>query len=60
MNTRKYPRTMNEAFPKTVEYASSIDRPTRYALRTWPRILVAAAVCIGITMLMAMAFPTKP
>ena len=24
-NTRKYPRTINEAFPKTVEYGSTIE-----------------------------------
>jgi hypothetical protein len=59
MNTRKYPRTMNEAFPKTVEYACSIDRPGRYALRTWPRIVAAAIVCLGITMLVGMAFPAR-
>jgi hypothetical protein len=59
MNTRKYPRTMNEAFPRTVEYASSIDRPARYALRTWPRIIAAVIFCLGLTMLVGMAFPTK-
>ena len=59
MNTRKYPRTMNEAFPRTVEYACAIDKPGRYALRTWPRIIVAVACCLAITMLVGMAFPTK-
>jgi len=59
MNTRKYPRTINEAFPRTVEYASALERPARYSLRTWPRILVAIACCIGITMLIGAAFPTK-
>ena len=59
MNTRKYPRTMNEAFPRTVEYACAIDRPTRYRLNTWPRVLVAIVVCVGITMLVGMAFPTN-
>lgn len=60
MNTRKYPRTMKEAFPCTVEYACALERPGRYSLRTWPRIIVAIVCCIGITMLMAAAFPTKP
>lgn len=59
MNTRKYPRTLNEAFPRTAEYACAIDRPTRYALRTWPRVIVAIVVCVGITMLVGMVFPTK-
>ena len=59
MNTRKYPRTINEAFPRTVEYASALERPARYSLRTWPRVLVAIVVCIGVTLLLGMAFPTK-
>jgi len=59
MTTRKYPRTMNEAFPRTVEYACALDRPARYRLSTWPRICVAIVCCIGITMLIAASFPTK-
>ena len=56
MNTRKYPRTMNEAFNRTVEYASSLERPAHYRLRTWPRILMAIACCIGLTLLLAMSY----
>ena len=26
MNTRTYPRTLNEAFPRTADYASSVTR----------------------------------
>ena len=29
--TRKYPRTMNEAFPNTPEYAESIDRTSTHS-----------------------------
>ncbi len=29
MNTRKYPRSMNEAFHQTAEYASAIERARR-------------------------------
>lgn len=29
MNTRKYPRTLNEAFPHGAEYGCAIERPTR-------------------------------
>lgn len=53
MNTRKYPRTMQEAFPRTVEYACAVDRPARHSLSSWPRIIVAIVVCAGITMLFA-------
>lgn len=29
--TRRYPRTMNEAFPRTTDYACAIERGDRYA-----------------------------
>lgn len=58
MNPRKYPRTMNEAFPRTVEYASAIERPARYSLRTWPRVILAIVCCVVITLMIAAAFPT--
>lgn len=28
MNTRTYPRTLNQAFPRTAEYGAAIERPT--------------------------------
>lgn len=59
MNTRKYPRTLNEAFPRTAEYACAVDRPARYGLRSWPRVVVAIVCCVAITLLLGMAFPTK-
>jgi hypothetical protein len=43
MNTRMYPRTLAEAFPKTPEYASAVERP-----RGEPRGWWAAVVCIAI------------
>lgn len=58
MNPRKHPRTMNEAFTRTVEYASSLERPARYGLRSWPRLLIALICCVGFTLLIAAAFPT--
>ena len=27
MTNRKYPRTLNEAFPNTMEYGASIEKP---------------------------------
>lgn len=38
MNTRTYPRTLNQAFPQTPQYAASIERPP---LSLWQRILFA-------------------
>lgn len=60
MNTRKYPRTMNEAFPRTVEYACSLERSTRHRLNTWPRILGAACLVMVLVYGVACTFPTKP
>ena len=60
MNPRRYPRTLNEAFPRTVEYACAVDRPARYGLGSWPRLLLALVCCVGFTLLIAAAFPTTP
>ena len=59
MNTRKYPRTMNEAFPKTAEYAASLERSTRHRLNTWPRMLGAACFVLIAMYAVACTFPTR-
>ncbi len=41
MNTRKYPRTLNEAFQHTADYACSVERAQHK-----DRINVAAVVAI--------------
>lgn len=52
--TRKYPRTMNEAFPNTPEYAQAIERYDTHAGSglfefVWLLILIALiAVGIGL------------
>lgn len=45
MNTRRYPRTLNEAFPQTPEYASSVERPFDREDRIvmWGCVLTAVA-----------------
>lgn len=58
MNPRRHPRTLNEAFPRTAEYACALDRPARYSLRTWPRVILAIVCCVVITLMIAAAFPT--
>lgn len=40
MNTRTYPRTLNQAFPKTAEYGAAIERPAPLFARS--RIASAA------------------
>lgn len=44
MNTRKYPRTMNEAFPRGTEYAASIERTRR---ADWSGRLIIV-ICAGL------------
>lgn len=59
MNTRKYPRTINEAFPRTVEYAASLERSSRHRLNTWPRMLGAACFVLIAMYAVACTFPTR-
>lgn len=40
MNTRRYPRTMNEAFQRTAEYGCAIERP----LTTGDRAVTVACI----------------
>jgi hypothetical protein len=48
MSTRKYPRTMNEAFPHTADYASAVERPHRHDSIVMVACAIAAVslVCI--------------
>jgi len=43
MQTRQYPRTLNQAFPRTPEYASVIER-TRPVFRWTPIRIALCAV----------------
>jgi len=38
----KYPRTMNEAFPHTVEYGAAIEKPR---MATTDKIIMVLVVC---------------
>lgn len=50
MNTRKYPRSLNEAFPHTADYACSVERPmfARDRVASWAvgLMLVVAVVVL--------------
>jgi len=48
--TRRWPRTLNEAFPHGAEYASSIERPAPRL--TW-RVGVALVLAVALVMLAA-------
>lgn len=46
MQTRQYPRTLNEAFPNTADYASAIERTRGGYPRAW---WIAMAICAILT-----------
>jgi len=51
MNTRRYPRTTNEAFTRTAEYGCAIERPCNSGDRAVAIALAGAAVYIVVYML---------
>ena len=52
-NTRRHPRTLNEAFPGSPEYASSIEGPVECRFcGAAIRILAAIVVVIGFTVML--------
>lgn len=52
MNTRKFSRTMDQAFPFGPEYGCSIEKP----VNTWERVAdVVLAVVIGTCLALALS-----
>lgn len=49
MNTRQYPRTLNEAFPKTADYACAVER-RREEFR-WTPIRVALCITYAVALI---------
>lgn len=47
MNTRQFPRTLNEAFPRSADYASSVERsrPT-----FWTPIRIALCITYAVAL----------
>lgn len=52
MNTRTYPRTMNEAFQRTTEYACAVERPVDKEDRA---VLWGCAVAAVVVILVLLA-----
>ncbi len=50
-NVRKFARTMNEAFPNTVEYSCAIERPYYDTKKTWTRLALAVIAVGFVTMI---------
>lgn len=48
MNSRKYPRTLNEAFTRTAEYGAAIERPAprNHRISLW--VIAAALLCLTL------------
>lgn len=43
MNTRRYPRSLNEAFPHGAEYGAAIERPrTGHRVANWTMVAAFA------------------
>jgi hypothetical protein len=58
-NTRRYPRTSVEAFPKTVEYACTVERYERFRPLSLRRLMLILVLAISVSVLFAALFPTK-
>lgn len=48
MNTRRYPRTINEAFPRGAQYGCSIERPFDKGDKLVMWACLAASIGMGI------------
>jgi len=43
MTERKYPRTINEAFPNTMEYGAAIEKPY-HGLKLVDKVMIAVSL----------------
>jgi hypothetical protein len=48
-NKMKHPRTLNEAFPHTVEYSAAIEKPR---MATTDKIIMVLAVCAVVVLVL--------
>ena len=59
MNTRRHPRTMNEAFTRTVDYAASLERPPRFGVRRMARIAPIIMLIVVAIYVVAFSFAAR-
>ena len=59
MNTRRHPRTMNEAFTRTVDYAASLERPARLSVRRLARLAPIVLLIVVGLFVVACTFATR-
>ena len=58
MTERKYPRTINEAFPNTMEYGSAIEKPY-HGLRLVDKVIMAVSVAALVVVALDVFFWSK-
>jgi hypothetical protein len=52
LNTRRFPRTLNEAFPGSPEYAASVERP----IDKEDRLVLRASVVVACVLALVLTF----
>lgn len=55
MTERKYPRTMQEAFPNTVEYGAAIEKPYK-GMKPVDKVMIAVSVVALIVVALDLFF----
>jgi hypothetical protein len=58
MTFRKYPRTLNEAFPNTMEYGASIEKPY-YGLPLVDKVIITVSVLALVVVALDVFFWSK-
>ena len=58
MTERKYPRTINEAFPNTMEYGAAIEK-TYHGLRLVDKVIMAVSIAAFVVVALDVFFWSK-
>lgn len=58
MTERKYPRTINEAFPNTMEYGAAIEKPYN-GLSLVDKVMIAVSVVALVVVALDVFFWSK-
>ncbi len=58
MTERKYPRTINEAFPNTMEYGAAIEKPYK-GMKLVDKVMIAVSVAALVVVALDVFFWSK-
>ena len=58
MTERKYPRTINEAFPNTMEYGAAIEKPYK-GLKLVDKVMIAVSIAALVVVALDVFFWSK-